>query len=92
MYCQKNPPSYDFGANLIIDRFGETVAVQVKCRKQVAGVSAVEEVQCGRDYYRTREAMVISLGGFTSSAVKMAACLRVELWDKKELLQQMTKS
>ena len=90
-YVKKNPPSYDFGADLIIEKFGDTIAVQAKCRKQAVGIPAIQEVHGGRDYYRTQRAMVISIGGFTKTAVKTANRLGVELWDKKKLLENMKK-
>jgi HJR/Mrr/RecB family endonuclease len=88
---RKNPVSYDFGCDLLLYKFGDSTAVQLKARKQTVGISAVEEVHAGRGYYNTRGAMVISLGGFSSSAVKMANRLSVLLWDKKKLLEQMNK-
>jgi restriction system protein len=90
-HVRKNPPTHDFGADLIVDRFEETIAVQAKCRKQTVGIPAVQEVHGARDYYRTRRAMVISVGGFTKSAVKLANRLGVELWDRKRLLDEIKK-
>ena len=90
-HVRKNPPTHDFGADLIVDRFGETIAVQAKCRKQTVGITAVQEVHGARDYYRTRRAMVISVGGFTPSAVKTANRLGVELWDRKKLFDEISK-
>jgi len=90
-HVRKNPPTHDFGADLIVDRFGETIAVQAKCRKQAVGITAVQEVHGARDYYLTRRAMVISVGGFTNSAVKLANRLGVELWDRKKLFDEIPK-
>jgi len=88
---EKTPGSHDYGADLIVDKFGETIALQAKCRKQAARITAVQEVNGGRDYYRTRRAMVISVGGFTESAVKLANRLGVELWDRKRLFDEISK-
>jgi tetratricopeptide (TPR) repeat protein len=90
-HVRKNPPTHDFGADLIVDRFEETIAVQAKCRKQTVGITAVQEVHGARDYYPTRRAMVISVGGFTNPAVKLANRLGVELWDRKRLLDEIKK-
>jgi len=90
-HVRKNPPTHDFGADLIVARFGETFAVQAKCRKQTVGIKAVQEAHGARDYYRTRRAMVISVGGFTNHAVKIANRLGVELWDRKRLLDEIKK-
>jgi len=35
--------------------------------------------------------MVISVGGFTNSAVKLANRLGVELWDRKKLFDEIPK-
>ena len=86
---RKTPPSYDFGADLIITKFGENTAVQIKFKKQAVGITAIQEVHGARDYYYTQRAMVISLGGFSSSAIKMANRLGVELWNRTKLLEQI---
>ena len=91
-HVRKNPPTHDFGADLIVDKFGETIAVQAKCRKQAARITAVQEVHGARSYYHTRRAMVISIGGFTKSAIKLANRLGVELWDRKKLFDEISKT
>lgn len=87
----KNPVTHDFGADLIISRFGVTTSVQVKHRKQAVGVPAIHEINGGRDYYRTQKAMVISLGGFTKFAVKLAKRIGVQTWDRTRLLDEINK-
>lgn len=87
----KNPPTHDFGADLIVVRLGVAIAVQAKCRKQAVRITAIQEIYGGRDYYHTQRALVVSIGGFTKSAVKLANRLGVELWDRKRLLDEINK-
>jgi len=86
-YLVKRPPhSHDFGADLILNKLGETIAVQAKCQKRPVGIKAVQEVEGARGYYRTQRALVVSTSDFTKPCVDLANSLGVELWDRKGLL------
>ena len=90
-FVKKNPSTHDYGADLLIRRSGKTIAIQAKCRKQPARISAVQEVHGGKDYYYAQKAVVISLGGFTKSAVNLANRLGVELWNRQRLLDEINR-
>ena len=85
----RTPASYDYGADLIITKFGESTAVQVKGKKEPVGIKAVQEVSAAKEYYKTHKALVVTTSSFTKPAVKLARKLDVELWDRKKLSQQM---
>lgn len=74
------PPTGDFGADLIAEKFGLRYAVQCKDLAAPAGVKAVQEVEAARKYYRCDFAVVACPTGFSRAANELASELRVELF------------
>lgn len=74
--------SGDFGGDVVAKTcfFGRKIVVQCKNYKGKVGVSAVQEVNAARQYYRAARAAVATNSTFTDSAVKLAAACGVELW------------
>ncbi len=77
--------SHDYGADLILKRWGETVVVQAKRYERHVGMSAVQEVIGAVACYEADRAMVVTNHGFTKSAWRLARHNDVELWGREEL-------
>jgi len=78
---EKTSICQDFGADLIMYKYGIKYGVQAKRRKQIIGIKAVQEVfnPSARDYYQANKAMVITTNKFSRNAVKQAEMSNVEL-------------
>ena len=68
----KTKTGNDYGADLILERFGERTVVQVKRRKRSIGVKAVQEVTAAKNYYSAHKALVIISSIFTKNAKELA--------------------
>lgn len=86
---QKTKKTGDQGADLILERPGERVVVQIKKRKKTTGNKAVQEVHAARGYYSANRAIVISATKFSKPAVELANRLGVELWTWQRLLEEL---
>ena len=82
------PASHDYGADLILSRKGEKIAVQAKKYTGKVGIKAVQEISGAVPYYGADRAMVITNSYFTASAVQLAESNAVELWDRKQLINR----
>ena len=82
-------PGHDYGADLILERFGERTVVQAKRQKRSIGVKAIQEVATARNYYSAHKAMVIISGTFTKNAKELAKSNGVELWDRTRLMHEI---
>ena len=74
--------SRDFGVDILAEKDGVTYAIQCKCYTSPVGVSAVQEVYAGRDYYDCMVGVVLTNQYFTEPAVDMAGKLQILLWDR----------
>ena len=79
--------SGDQGADLIIMKSGEKTAVQSKKYSGKVSNKAIQEVVAAREHYKCKNAMVVTTGIFTKSAVQLAISNNVKLWDKNKLNQ-----
>lgn len=77
--------SHDYGADLILKRWGEVVVVQAKRYEKHVGMTAVQEAIGAVSYYDADRAMVVTNKGFTKSAHRLARYNDVELWGRNEL-------
>lgn len=84
--CSLTPRSGDFGADIIATRGGETLAVQCKSGFTPSGVSAVQEIVASRAVYRATRLAVVSTGGFTPAAERLAKANGVALLSTNSLL------
>ncbi|MHA1213355.1 MAG: restriction endonuclease, partial [Candidatus Heimdallarchaeota archaeon] len=84
-------PGHDYGADLILERFGERTVVQAKRRKQSIGVKAVQEVATAKKYYSAHKALVVISSTFTKNAKELAKSNNVELWNRTQLVQEIKK-
>ena len=81
--------SRDFGVDILAEKDGVTYAIQCKCYPTPVGVSAVQEVYAGRDYYDCMVGVVLTNQYFTEPAVDMAKKLQILLWDRGYLESMM---
>lgn len=75
----------DQGADLLLSRAEERVAVQAKRWSKPVDNSAVQQVHSAKSYYDCHKAMVVSNQEFKESAVELARSIQVELWGRSKL-------
>jgi|GEM_PF-745217 len=84
--------SKDQGADLILNRGVERIAVQAKRFIDTpVGNKAIQEVVAARNYYNCNGAMVVTSSGFTKEAIDLAKANNVYLIDYKELQDLLLK-
>lgn len=74
--------SHDYGVDIIAVKAGKRYAIQCKRYSSPVGISAIQEVYAGKEYYHCDIAVVITNNTFTSNAKELANKLGVVLWDK----------
>ena len=77
--------SGDQGADLVIMFDNIKTAVQAKRYSGKVSNKAIQEVVASKKHYKCENAMVVTTGKFTKSAVQLAISNEVELWDIKKL-------
>lgn len=85
---QMTPKSGDFGADLILSKGGIDTVVQAKRWRQTVGIEAVQQVVAAKQYYKARNAMVITNSRYTAAAVRLARANNVTLWSREDLVLQ----
>lgn len=79
----------DYGADLIVEKNGNKIAIQAKRYKGVVGINSVREAYGSINYYKTSRAMVITNNYFTLQARILAKVNSVILWDRNELAKNI---
>ena len=82
---EMTPSTGDYGADLILHKDQQRIAVQAKCYTGSVGVSAVQEALSGMAYYRCHSAWVVTTGNYTVNAVELATQSKVRLFGRNEL-------
>lgn len=82
----------DYGADLILTKDNEKIVVQAKRWIKKVGIEAVQQIIGAKAYYKASKCIVISNNYFTQNAVNLAKSSNVELWDRKKLLDIMSKA
>ena len=59
------PLTGDYGADLILHKDHQRIAVQAKCYTGSVGVASVQEALSGMAYYQCQTAWVITTGNYT---------------------------
>lgn len=77
--------SHDFGADLVLLSRRQRIIVQAKRYTGNVGIGAVQELLGAMRYYGGTRGIVVTSGGYTESARRLAACSSVELWDRNRL-------
>ncbi|NOT11982.1 MAG: restriction endonuclease [Methylococcaceae bacterium] len=83
--AEKTPITGDYGADLILHKDQQRIAIQAKCYTGSVGVAAVQEALSGMAYYRCQSAWVVTTGNYTANAVELARQSNVRLIGSKEL-------
>lgn len=77
--------SGDQGADLIISKFGEKVAIQAKRYTQKVTNKAIQEIAAAIKHYGADKGLVITNSEFTRSAKELADSNNIELIDNEKL-------
>ena len=77
--------SGDQGADIILEKFGHKIAIQVKLYSTPVGNKAVQEIVAAKYHYGANKAMVVTNNYFTSSAKELAKSNGVQLIDRSVL-------
>ncbi|MCP2033579.1 restriction system protein [Planomicrobium sp. HSC-17F08] len=81
------PASGDFGADLILEKETQRIAVQAKRYKSKVGIKAVQEIASAKTHYRATDTWVVTNNHFTSAAVTLAQSNGVKLYDREALIK-----
>jgi Holliday junction resolvase len=88
----RTPGSGDYGVDLVLQKGGKRTAVQCKRWEGGVGVAAIQEVHAGKDFYKCDGAMVVTNARFSEQAQRMAERLGIELWDRKRLTAELSRT
>ncbi|MCR4304699.1 MAG: restriction endonuclease [Gallionella sp.] len=83
--AELTPTSGDYGADLILSKDGQRIAVQGKRYMGSVGVAAVQEALSGMAYYQCHAAWVITTGAFTPNALELAEKSGVKMISRSEI-------
>lgn len=83
------PTTKDFGADLIIKKDTEVIAIQAKRWSKHIGIEAVQQIVGAIKHYKANKGMVITNCFFTKSAVELANSNEITLWNRNKLIEVM---
>jgi len=83
--AELTPSTGDFGADLVLLKDDNRIAVQAKRYAGSVGVAAVQEALSGLAYYQCNAAWVVTTGTFTPNAIELAKKSNVRLYGRDEL-------
>ena len=83
--CCATRASGDFGVDVLAERQGRRVAIQVKKWRSRVDLSAVQQAATGAAMYGASAAAVVSVSGYQASAVRLARANRVLLLSYNDL-------
>ncbi|QOY38535.1 restriction endonuclease [Anaerobacillus isosaccharinicus] len=81
----------DYGADLIVEKNGQKIAIQAKRYSKPVGIKAVQEIAAAVSYYSADQGWVITNNGYTKQAEQMATSTNVKLIARDELVTMMLK-
>lgn len=84
--------SNDFGVDVIAEKNKIKYAIQCKYYSNHVGLTAVQEVITGKNYYNCHVAVVATNNYFTKQAQQLAKQNNVILWDEQALLSMINKA
>lgn len=84
-HVETTPTTGDYGADLLLHKDQQKIAVQAKRYIGSVGVGAVQEALSGMAYYRCHSAWVVTTGNYTNNAVELAKQSNVQLLGAKEI-------
>ena len=83
----KTPYSGDYGADLILEKGPQKIAVQAKRYKSNVGIKAVQEISAAKMHYNATETWVVTNSFFTKAAAELARSNNVKLVNRDELIK-----
>ncbi|OAH60828.1 hypothetical protein AWH49_15375 [Domibacillus aminovorans] len=86
------PASGDYGADLLLKKDSNYIAVQAKRYSKTVGVASVQQVFSAKTYYSANEAWVVTNNIFTKNACDLAKKSGVKLVDREHLIRFMIES
>lgn len=86
---EKTPATGDQGADLIVEKAGQRVAVQAKRYRETVGNEAVQQIVAAVSHYGADRGVVVSTSQFSSSAEELAHSNQVDLVPRHELEGQI---
>ena len=81
----------DQGVDVRATKEGVTYGIQCKRWKKRVGNKAVQEIHAGKDYYKLDRGIVVTNNYFTNSAKQLAKKLKIELWNRDDLMKMIEK-
>lgn len=81
----------DYGADLIIEKDAIKTAVQAKRWKESVGEQVINDIYSAIPMYSCQDGIVITTNYFTRMAKKKAQKLKIKLWDRNELINELLK-
>ncbi|ALS79537.1 restriction endonuclease [Planococcus kocurii] len=84
---RKTPYTGDYGADLILEKGSQKIAVQAKRYKSNVGIKAVQEISAAKLHYGANEAWVVTNSFFTKAAAELARSNKVKLVNRDELVE-----
>ncbi|WP_233564688.1 restriction endonuclease [Methanohalophilus sp. RSK] len=84
---QYTPLSGDQGADLIISRDNDKIAVQTKCYRSKVSNKAIQEVVSSKALYDCNRCSVVTNNYFTDSAIQLGNVNNVELIDRDNIIK-----
>lgn len=86
------PSTGDYGADLILSKDGQRIALQAKRYRGSVGVAAVQEALSGLAYYQCHAAWVVTTGTFTPNALELAQKSGVKMIGRSDLGNLMSQA
>lgn len=86
------PATNDYGADLVLNKDGETLVLQAKRWTNKVGITAVQQINGAKSHYKADRAIVITNNYFTKNAEISATENHVELWNRQKLIEIMSES
>jgi HJR/Mrr/RecB family endonuclease/uncharacterized protein (DUF697 family) len=84
---QMTPRTNDYGADLIISKYGKKTIVQAKRYASKLNNSPIQEAYTAIQHYQADDAMVITNNYFTANAQNLAQSNQVKLYDRDGLIK-----
>ncbi len=83
--AEHTPTTGDYGADLILSKDGQRIAVQAKRYIGSVGVAAVQEALSGQAYYQCDAAWLVTTGTFTANALELAKKCDVKMIGRSDI-------
>jgi HJR/Mrr/RecB family endonuclease len=80
-------PYYDKGADIVANKDGLRVAVQVKRRSNSVGVDGVRQLIDGTKRYDCDHGLLVTNSYLTDEAIRSAEAWNIEVWDRDKLAE-----